>query len=291
MDAALAHTVADAMASQARGLGDLRGWSGAARGDIDQTARFRFENRDVFVKYAPLNRADAHASECNGLCNIGQLNAIRVPAPIAFGTTDQVSFLALEWLDLVALDSTTNADLGRGLAELHRTPQPFFGWHQDNFIGKTQQPNPQTSDWVEFWSEHRLRFQLALLGDPRLIEVGDVLIDRVPAFFADGYRPYPSLLHGDLWAGNAAAVKSRPIVYDPACYFGDRETDLAMMRLFGGFSQACFEAYQQVLPLASGHKRRIELYQLYHILNHANLFGGGYKSQAEQLMQRLIGVT
>lgn len=167
-----------------------------------------------------------------------------------------------------------------------------FGFAQDNFIGTTPQPNGWSDDWIDFWHEHRLGFQLRLAEENgyggQLQTLGNKLLDSLPAFYA-GYSPQPSLLHGDLWSGNHAFLADgTPAIFDPATYYGDREADLAMTELFGGYPADFYAAYRAAYPLNEDYATRRDLYNLYHILNHANLFGGGYARQAEQTMLRLL---
>ncbi len=185
--------------------------------------------------------------------------------------------------------------LGEQLAALHRCEAKRFGFASDNFIGTTPQPNSWTEDWVTFWREHRLGFQLRLADQNgyggQLQRFGEKLMEALPAFFA-GYTPQPSLLHGDLWSGNHAFLADgTPTIFDPAAYYGDRECDLAMTELFGGYPADFHAAYRAAYPLDAGYVTRRELYNLYHILNHANLFGGDYARQAEQMMQRLLVIA
>ena len=175
------------------------------------------------------------------------------------------------------------AALGRMLATLHRSHGDEFGWPRDNYIGATPQPNGRSASWRDFWRERRLGPQLALAkrhGYPIDIgNVGDLL---------DGHEPAPSLLHGDLWSGNAAFLASgAPALFDPAVYYGDREADLAMTELFGGFPRQFYAAYEAAWPLAPGYERRKHLYNLYHLLNHLNLFGGGYLAQVRSALRLL----
>lgn len=167
-----------------------------------------------------------------------------------------------------------------------------FGFAHDNFIGTTSQPNAWTNDWITFWREQRLGFQLELAAcngyGGELQKLGQQLMERLPELFAD-YHPIPSLLHGDLWGGNHAyTADESPVIFDPAPYYGDREADMAMTELFGGFDQEFYAAYRAAWPLNAGFATRKVLYNLYHILNHANLFGGGYARQAEGMMRRLL---
>ena len=202
------------------------------------------------------------------------------------------AFLALEWIEFGSASTRSEALLGEGLAAQHRVPAPRFGWHRDNTIGSTPQRNDPDHDWVRFYADHRLGYQLELAAgngyEGRLTERGALLRERTGVFF-ERYRPVPSLLHGDLWGGNWAADEAgTPVVFDPAVYFGDREADLAMTRLFGGFGRAFYDAYESAWPLAAGATLRFDLYNLYHVLNHLNLFGGGYRAQAEALIDRLL---
>ena len=229
-------------------------------------------------------------AESAGLEAIAATRTVRVPQPIIHGTAGQHAFLVLEYLDL---NGSGNAHLlGEQLAALHRCSSSQFGFYLDNTLGETPQPNGWSSDWISFWREQRLGFQLDLAMrngcGGKLREMKQRLMEKLPEFF-DGYRPAPSLLHGDLWGGNHAyTVDGAPVIFDPAPYYGDRETDLAMTELFGGFDKEFYAAYRAAWPLDAGYSKRKILYNLYHILNHANLFGGGYTRQAEEMMQELL---
>lgn len=248
------------------------------------------DSRRFFVKLNTAERCPVFAAEAAGLDTIAATRTLRVPRPVAYGLAGAHCYLVLEYLDL-----TTHGDpalLGRQLAEMHRCTSDRFGFEQDNYIGTTLQPNRWTDGWVSFWREQRLGFQLELATRNgyrgKLQHLGTALLDTLPDFFA-GYTPRPSLLHGDLWGGNCGYLEDgTPAIYDPAVYYGDRECDLAMTELFGGYPAAFYAAYRTSYPLNSGYQRRRDLYNLYHILNHANLFGGGYVSQAEQMMQKLL---
>ncbi len=178
--------------------------------------------------------------------------------------------------------------LGRQLAALHRVHGDAFGWHQDNVIGDTPQINQGETEWLVFLREHRLGFQIWLARDRGLILPGsNTLLANLECFFP-GDPPRPSLLHGDLWTGNIAYTKGdQPVIFDPASYYGDRETDLAFTEMFGGLGTAFYESYSQAYPLAEGYARRRELYNLYHILNHYNLFGEPYGQRAQSVIESL----
>ena len=263
-----------------------------AGGDINQAYRLDLGSLEVFVKYNSRAKPGMFETEAMGLEELGKCGSLLVPKPVALGHHGATAWLALEYLELDGHKEYGAHALGEGLARLHLQKQPFFGWWQDNFIGSTPQPNARSDDWLSFYAENRLRFQVH-----RLIAAGaaktlsrhcESLIDRMPGLF-EAYTPQPSLLHGDLWGGNwAVTARGQPVIYDPASYYGDRETDLAMSELFGGFPSAFYHSYEQTFPSDPGYKRRKPLYQLYHVLNHANLFAGGYLARAEQMICRLI---
>ena len=246
----------------------------------------------VFLK---TNAADAGwmlQAEADGLAALAAAGALRVPAVLGCGEDAGLAWLALEWLELRAPAPATEAALGAGLARQHAVPGPHFGWSRDNAIGASPQPNTPDDDWGRFFARRRIGAQLELgrrRGLPAdLLARGARLVERIPALLAER-AVAPALLHGDLWGGNRAADDAgRPVVFDPAVHFGDPECDLAMTRLFGGFGRAFYEAYDALLPPAPGWRQRLPLYQLYHVLNHANLFGGGYVRQAGALMDAIL---
>jgi fructosamine-3-kinase len=211
---------------------------------------------------------------------------------IAQGADDENSWLALEWLDLVALAPASAATLGAALAAQHRIGQRTFGWQSDNFIGATPQRNTPSDDWLAFWRQHRLHAQLRLAAANRLpsrmIDRGERLAADCEAFFRV-YAPGRSLLHGDLWGGNASSLPDgTPVVFDPAVYVGDREADVAMTELFGGFPRDFLSAYRAHWPLDDGYTVRRDFYNLYHVLNHANLFAGDYVRQSGDAIEKLL---
>lgn len=230
-------------------------------------------------------------AEADGLEELRSAGEIRVPEVLDCGVADGQSYIVLERLQLQAPDRETERKFGERLARLHRHSQDQFGWFRDNTIGLTPQINNRCDDWLEFFREYRLRYQLDLAvanGFGRDIAArGQALLDRLPALF-DGYTPAASLLHGDLWGGNWGSVGGEPVIFDPAVYYGDRESDIAMTMVFGGFGRAFYDAYAASWPMEPGHERRIKLYQLYHILNHLNLFGSSYLRRAVSLMSDLL---
>ena len=200
----------------------------------------------------------------------------------------------LEYLPTGSRQADFDARLGRGLATLHRSTADAFGFDHDNFCGATPQPNGWMPRWVDFYRERRLGHQLDLAvrgpgvskRDRRAFET---LLDRLDDLLGPATEP-PALIHGDLWGGNLhVAADGAPGILDPAAYYGHREAELGMMVLFGGFSRAVFRGYDEAWPLAPGWEDRIELYTLYHVMNHYNLFGGGYGAQAFQMVRKWVG--
>jgi fructosamine-3-kinase len=263
-------------------------------GSINRCYYWSAGSSAMFVKLAASASQAAFAAEADGLGELRRARALRVPEVLATGIAGSTAFLALEWIEPGTADESCERRLGEGLAALHGVTAPRFGWWRDNTIGRTPQANEWSEDWVEFFRERRLRPQLALAarhGLATLAGPGERLLAALPALLA-GHVPRCSLLHGDLWGGNwLSSAAGEPVLVDPAVYYGDRETDLAMTRLFGGFGPAFYRAYQSAAPLPAGAALRAQLYNLYHVLNHANLFGGGYAREARDLMERLLAAA
>lgn len=267
---------------------------GVAGGCINQGYVVSEGSHQFFVK---TNRADMHAmflAEADGLDEIIASKSIRAPKPIADGCAAGHAFLVLEYLALNEGRVDDNA-LAQQLANMHRKHATTFGWHRDNTIGSTPQFNQQSNDWCHFWREQRLGYQLSLAAENgytgRIQERGARLMDEL-ATLLNGHTPPAALVHGDLWSGNYGALANgSPVIFDPAAYYGDRETDLAMTELFGGFSPRFYDAYRDAYPLDPGYTTRKIIYNLYHVLNHLNLFGGGYQSQAQHMIDTLLSET
>ena len=245
--------------------------------------------RRFFVK---MNGPDALAmfeAEANGLRAMGEAGAIRVPKVVGHGVAGGQSILVLEALDLGCSAGKSGwQKMGEQLAQLHRSLGESHGWDGDNFIGASPQPNRRRSSWTEFFVEERLRFQFELAEGKGMNFDGWEAFLEVAASRLKGHQAEPSLLHGDLWSGNAGFTSAgEPVIYDPACYHGDRECDLAFSEFFGGFPESFYKAYRQAWPLDPGYEERRDLYNLYHVLNHANLFGAGYAGQAQSMMRSL----
>ena len=266
--------------------------SAAGGGSINECHVVRGQGRAYFVKTNAPGRAEMFAAEAAGLDEIGRTRTVRVPQPVCHGASPTASWIVLELLELQSPDDRGMRALGRNLAGLHRVTAKYYGWQRDNTIGSTPQTNTASADWIAFWREQRLGKQLDLAAAKgrggRLLERGRRLMEKLPVLFA-GHVPAPSLLHGDLWSGNAGMTASgEPVIYDPAVYYGDREADLAMTELFGGFPQSFYASYHAELPLDAGYATRKHLYNLYHVLNHLNLFGGSYGAQAERIIGQLL---
>lgn len=261
-------------------------------GSIHSAWRIGDGRREFFVKSGPPGSLPMFAAEAEGLRALAAANAVRVPAVIADGASADDAYLILEALDLAPLDQAAGARLGEALAKLHRVAGEHCGWPRDNFIGTTLQTNTPHPGWPHFFGDRRLRPQLELAlkngMEKTLVAQGMGVVDRLGGLFLD-YRPPPGLLHGDLWSGNAGMLPDgTPAIFDPACYHGDRETDIAMAELFGGFPTSFFAAYRAAWPLDRDYERRKPLYNLYHVLNHFNLFGAAYLGQARRMIERLL---
>lgn len=251
------------------------------------------EDNQWFIKINKPSLRAMFDAELSGLNEIQNSQSIKTPSAIASGKTNQYSFLVLEHLPL---SSTINqAQTGIQLAQMHQSISNNFGWHRNNTTGTTEQSNKTHDSWVNFWREERLVFQLELAlhkgYSTKAYESGLMLAETLSVFFST-YTPTASLLHGDLWSGNCGTDENNvPVIFDPAVYYGDRETDIAMTELFGGFNSEFYATYDNTFPLDNGYSTRKTLYNLYHILNHFNLFGGGYASQAENMTQSLLSET
>ena len=280
-------------------------------GDINEAHRAELEDgRRVFVKtharhvralrpsapsyslrslgslHEPRAPAEMFAAEAHGLSWLRDARAIAIPEVLAVGDR----FLALEWLESGRPRAGFDDELGRGLAELHRHGAPSFGLERDNFIGRLPQDNTPAISWAELYAERRLRpmaWSARRLLGPQTLAGLERLCGRLPSLL--GPDEPPARLHGDLWGGNLHVTPNgAPCLIDPAVYGGHREVDLAMMRLFGGFSERVFSAYEEAFALAPGHRERVDLYQLYPLLVHVNLFGQSYVGAVQNALGRYV---
>lgn len=273
--------------------------SALSGGDINQAAHIALgDGRELFVKSNPRSPAGMFAVEARGLAWLAQARALRIPEVVAVSAPeDDVQFLVLELIARGRPARDFDQTLGHGLAALHRFGAPGFGLDHDNFVGRLPQANRAAKSdagagWAAFYRERRLEAQLRLAADAGL--ASGEMKRGFARLFADlesvvGPPEPPARLHGDLWGGNLMCdANGAPCLIDPAVYGGHREIDLAMMRLFGGFGPRVFAAYADAWPLAEGHEQRVDLYQLYPLMVHVNLFGGGYVGSVEAALGRIV---
>ncbi|HIN81898.1 MAG TPA: fructosamine kinase family protein [Chromatiales bacterium] len=261
-------------------------------GCINAAFEISDSRRHFFVKTNRPSSRPMFEAEREGLLALASEGGPRVPVPVVVGADDHSAFFVMEYVAFATPGPHTATLFGEQLAALHSKHQSQFGWHRDNTIGSTRQVNDFTSDWVSFLREQRFGYQFGLAARQgyggELQDLGERFLQQLDGFFSD-YQPWPSILHGDLWGGNHAADgQGYPVMFDPAVYYGDREADIAMTELFGRCDGGFYAAYDSVLPLDAGYRQRRTLYNLYHVLNHLNLFGGGYHAQALQMLRELV---
>lgn len=260
-------------------------------GCINQACLISDGEQRFFVKLNQAALLPMFVSEAAGLQAMAATQTLDVPQVICYGMAKNHTYLVLSAFETGNNSRAAMRVFGQQLAMMHRHTQSQFGWSQNNTLGITPQINTLCDVWLDFWREQRLRFQLDLARQNgyggQLQQQGQKLLADLDKFFVS-YQPVASLLHGDLWAGNFAITsQGAPVLFDPATYYGDRETDMAMTELFGGFSADFYQAYQQTWPMDAGYQQRKPLYNLYHLLNHLNLFGSAYLGQSLRLIDRL----
>jgi fructosamine-3-kinase len=268
-----------------------------AGGDLNDAWRIMLaDGRSVFVKTAADAPPGGYTTEAAGLRWLAEPGVLAVPEVVALVDPPSgpgLRLLALEWIDEGRLDAAGEEALGRGLAAVHAAGAPAFGGDRPLRIGPLELSNGPAGSWPELYAEHRLRPVARAAAERGALPAGgEALIDRLCEHLPQlaGPSEPPARLHGDLWSGNVLADSAgRPHLIDPAAYGGHREVDLAMLRLFGGPSERCFAAYAEIAPLADGHSDRVELWQLFPLLVHAVLFGGGYGSSAVRIARRYVG--
>ena len=259
-------------------------------GCINQGYKISSNNAVYFVKINDANQVEMFTAEALGLKQMFATKTIIVPQPVCWGTAGNYSYIVLQWLDLAQGNEQSWIAMGHQLAAMHRTgSNTNFGWSRNNTIGSTPQINTWMENWADFFAQQRIGYQLKLAqrrggSFPPL----NLVVNAVKEKLMDR-KPQPSLVHGDLWSGNAAiSADGLPVIFDPATYYGDRETDIAMTELFGGFPSAFYRGYNQAWQLDHGYQQRKNIYNLYHVLNHFNLFGGSYGSQARRTIEKII---
>ncbi len=259
-------------------------------GCIHDSRRIRTSDGSYFAKQAPMGERSLLETEAAGLREMAATGTIRVPEVVATGEVGPQYILILEWIDLSPLDSLAGEELGKQLARFHQSGgTDLFGWEMDNYIGSTPQENSPSPSWPDFYCECRLLPQIRLARENGFdLPSVDPLLDSIASLFPSGTLPRPSPLHGDLWGGNAGKSSSGdPILFDPAFYYGDPEADIAFTRFFGGFPETFYRQYRECIPERPGWEIRQTLYNLYHVLNHLNLFGAGYQESANRMIQEL----
>ncbi|ASG03634.1 fructosamine kinase family protein [Vibrio anguillarum] len=259
-------------------------------GDISDCYMISDGEQRYFVKVNTRDFLAKFEIEGENLRSLRETSTVQVPELVMIGTSKNHAFIVLNYLPTKPLDNATNSyEFGVQLAKLHQWgEQKEYGFDVDNYIGSTLQPNPWDKKWGRFFAEQRIGWQLQLLRE-KGIELFNIseLVDVVQSRLAN-HSPRPSLLHGDLWHGNVANSVFGPICYDPACYWGDRECDIAMTELFEGFQPEFYQGYESILPLSLDYVERKNIYNLYHVLNHYNQFGGHYLVEAESLIKKIL---
>lgn len=244
-----------------------------------------------FLKWNESPTPGMFAAEAEGLGALRERCDLRIPAPLSWDEAGPTAWLLMEYVEPSAPSSTSGRALGEGLARMHQAgAASAFGWRRDNWIGSLPQENPETTSWGVFWRDARLRPQLELARDRGRLqdERFDSLLEHTVPALADVARP--ELLHGDLWSGNTFTSRGgTPVLVDPAVYHGDGEVDLAMSELFGGFDAPFYDAYDAHRPISSGYREfKRDLYQLYYLLVHVNIFGASYEQGARQAATRVL---
>lgn len=271
---------------------DLIDFTFSGGGCINSGGKLQTTSGDFFLKWNDARKFPAmFEAEAKGLELLRSTKVVDVPKVIGHGKESNAQFLILAFVEQRPPSKQYWEDLGNQLARLHRTSNDSFGLDHDNYIGSIRQFNQPNSSWVNFFIEKRLNVQLNLAKDAGLVDLASIkkfeaLYSKLPSLLPE---EKPSLLHGDLWQGNVISnEKDNACLIDPAVYYGNREADLAMTRLFGGFSKAFYSVYEQTFPLPEDHAKRVDLYNLYPLLVHLNLFGPAYRQQILTILKTYI---
>lgn len=263
-----------------------RDFSSATKSQLASSRKERLyklsdDKQSFFVKVATKDYLDKFEQERICLNTLTTESVFYVADSILVGQSTEFAYHVIEWLDLSEGTPENWYAFGVTLAKLHKKHrQEMFGFDTDNYIGDSPQPNEWHKHWDIFFAEKRIGYQLQLLADKQihLVDI-DQFVDTVKQILHT-HHCLPSLLHGDLWRGNLGFCKGNPSVFDPACYYGDREADIAMTELFGKFHHEFYQGYNDTYPLSDKYQQRKHIYNLYHLLNHGNLFGNQYIEDA-----------
>jgi len=271
----------------------LTGTRPVGGGCINHAMKIDTTAGDFFLKWNASAQADLFLKEAAGLSEISLSNSSLIIPKVFWSKEmdESPGLILMEYLQPAIQASGFDELLGRGIAQLHHKTAFAFGFHQPNYCGTTLQDNTWTENWPEFYAHRRIGNLVQQIKTSRGISseeqrIYEKLVGRIPQLLA--HQTVPSLIHGDLWSGNYMYTTNGPALIDPACYYADREMELGMMQLFGGFSVQVWNAYQNEFPLPEGWRDRIRLYQLYHVLNHYLLFGGSYGWQALEIAKEYL---
>lgn len=291
--------LASALAELWTDFGELVDSRGVGGGCISQANRVTVrdragQQRTLFAKSNSPEFQENFEAEWDGLRRLAETRTIRVPEPIAVGSAGGRAWLVMQWIEPASTGSGFFTAFGRDLAAMHRASRGTqVGLSRDNYLGSARQVNTPSDSWSDFFAEHRIGFQLRWAVDQGLADAAlrrdlETVVERMPQLLS-GRAEETSLLHGDLWSGNYLADASgRAVILDPAVYHGCREAEFGMIRLFGGCGEEFYQAYQEAWPMPDGWQRRVSVYVLYHLLNHLNLFGGGYASGCRQTAAEIL---
>ena len=263
-------------------------------GCINNALKIKTNIGDFFLKWNANGPADIFIREAESLNELKKAtgDSLQIPEVVVSRIVDNTpGFLVQEYFPIQVSNNKSEEQLGRGLAIIHKYKNENFGFYNNNYCGATTQNNTWKPNWVDFFSDNRLRFLLNLINKERPLPVSELkvyekLLGRIPKLIPDFSDPV--LIHGDLWSGNYMISTNGPVLIDPASYFADREMEFAIITMFGGFSSTFYSAYNETNPLPADWRNRNLLYQLYHVLNHYYLFGGAYQNQALAIAMRYL---
>ncbi|MFB9134137.1 fructosamine kinase family protein [Vibrio olivae] len=259
-------------------------------GDISECYMISDTRQRYFIKVNSRDCLHNFELEADNIALLRQTNTVFVPELVHLGHTKDHAFLVLNYLPTTPLDDAANSyKFGEQLAKLHTWgDQKEYGLDDDNYIGEMLQPNKWDKKWSRFFAEQRIGWQLQLMREKGIELVNIAEFTQLIQDLLSNHTPRPALLHGDLWHGNSAVCAVGPMCYDPACYWGDRECDIAMTELFGGFQPEFYQGYESIAPLPNDYPQRKDIYNLYHILNHYNHFGGHYLEQCQKMIDDIL---